>query len=180
MSSLPTDITHVLALDPGEKVGWARAYVADDGSWCGYDHGITALKPMALAVHANIAKYDVVIYETWRLRASETQKFVGNDFQSSQFIGMVRLAAWLNPQVRLVSQGPSVKTTAEKTAPSELRKLLARMPKTHDDAHDGDALLHLWHYTWDKFVTTPALAKTAGPIGGTRIHDTTTEPAVHG
>jgi hypothetical protein len=162
---------HVLALDPGERVGWACAYIWADGEWGDMKHGITPLKDMALAVHRKITDYDVVVYETWRLAADKARSFAGSDFPSVQFIGAVKAAAWLNPHVRLVSQGPRLKTTAEKTAPPELRKLLKRMPKSHDDAHDGDALLHLWHYTWTKFVNSPALAQAAGPQGGTRIHD---------
>src|SRR4051812_11884394 len=66
---------HVIALDPGERVGWARARVNPDGTWDDMTHGITALKDMALALHKNVTKYDVVIYETWRLRADEARKF---------------------------------------------------------------------------------------------------------
>jgi hypothetical protein len=91
---------HVLALDPGERVGWARAAIYPDGQWFEMTHGITPLKDMALAVHRKITDYDVVVYETWRLAADKARSFAGSDFPSVQFIGAVKAAAWLNPHVK--------------------------------------------------------------------------------
>lgn len=141
----------VLAIDPGERVGWATGSLADGALDIG-DHGITKLWPFAKKLGEVFTDYDVVIYETWRLRATMAKKFIGNDFQPVQLIGVVRYLAMLNPQVKLVSQGPAIKSTAEKTVPDDLRKRLDALPKAHDECHDYDALLHLWHWYWKTYI----------------------------
>jgi hypothetical protein len=160
----------VLALDPGERVGWATGWIEDGVRLLGDDgvetvvadtkllrvdnHGISFLKDMALKVFEVAKDYDVIVYETWRLRPNKAKAFIGSDFPSVQFIGMVRLAAWVSG-TKLVSQGPSVKHTAEKYARAHLPDVAARldkMPKAHDDGHDGDALLHLANFYFDRYA----------------------------
>ena len=161
----------VLAIDPGERVGWATGEVLwkvrpkngeilfgvqpDEtvetekfvdltiGS-----HGITALKPFALKLFEAIGGYDVVIYETYRISANHIKHHIGSDVPTLQLIGMIRAAAWLHPQVKLVAQGPATKATADRTMPDDLRERIAKLPAAHDDSHDGDALRHLafWHW----------------------------------
>jgi len=143
---------NVLALDPGEKVGWARAVVLPNAEWLDLRHGIHHLKDMALALGRSAVRYDVVIYETWRLYPSMAKSMVGSDFQTSQFIGMVRYLTWINPRVKLVSQGASIKKTADKTAPDWLQEIIDNEPASHDDGHNVDALRHLWFWTWEKYV----------------------------
>ena len=137
----------ILALDPGERVGWARAVVAPDGSWSELRHGITPLKDMALAVSK--ADYDVIVCEDWRLRPATARNFIGSSFPSVQFIGMVRLCCWLS-NTKLVMQGADTKSTADKTMaqlwPAMYEKVSAS--RAHDDAHDMDAIRHLWFYTY--------------------------------
>ena len=90
----------VLALDPGDKVGWARADVADDGTWTNLRHGITPLKPMALSVHKSLCppwtggewdrtvpSYDVVVCERWALYPHMAKYMIGSEIPSAQFIG---------------------------------------------------------------------------------------------
>lgn len=153
-------MTRVLALDPGNRVGWARADVAEDGTWTDLRHGITPLKDMALAVHHSLLAhspeelpfepaYDVLVVEDWRLRAEKARSFIGSDFPSVQFIGAVRLCCWLSG-CQLVMQGPNLKTTADKT----LKRMWPEMAEfvsqsiSHDDGHDLDAIRHLWVWTY--------------------------------
>lgn len=149
----------VLALDPGERVGWARADIAEDGTWSEFRHGITPLWDMALAVHSSLLvhgayddprpDYDVVVMEDWRLYPHMAQQFVGSAFPSVQFIGAVRLCCRLSG-TKLVMQGASVKKTADKTLQKlrpELHELVTR-PIKHDDGHDLDAIRHLWVYAY--------------------------------
>lgn len=141
----------VLALDPGEKVGWARAEIAPDLTFTELQHGITGLKDMALACEKRISTYDLVVMEDWRLNAKTAKSLIGNDMQSSQFIGMIRLLGWTtNTKVKM--QGPGVMNTARKTAPDWLQEIIAKEPKAHDDAHNVSALLHLWHWAWHEYV----------------------------
>lgn len=143
----------VLALDPGEKVGWARADVREDAAWDNLEHGITSLRPMALAIAERADNYDKFVVETFRLSANKMRSQIGSDFPTVQFIGMVRLVAWQHGiEVRM--QGPSIKDTADKTAPEWLQAILANEPRSHDDAHNVDALRHLWFYTWKEHVAS--------------------------
>jgi len=153
----------VLAIDPGERVGWAHGEFIVDYHGVVQPltitgHGISFLRDGALAVHQAVVvedRYDVVVYETWRLRAHKAKQFAGNDMQSSQLIGMIRLCAWLNPRVQLVSQGPAAKTKWLKALPQhhpELQAKLDAMPSEHDHAHDGDALMHLWTYYAERYL----------------------------
>lgn len=149
----------VLALDPGERVGWARAEVGSDCTWTDLRHGITPLKDMALAVHyaqsnRGETPYDLIVCEGWRLQAGKQDEFIGSEFRSSQFIGMVRLCGWTSG-TDVVLQEPRVKyhqCNEPTNQPEWLREKLDKFPKTHDDAHDADALLHLWYWTWLKYA----------------------------
>jgi hypothetical protein len=147
--------TRILAIDPGEKVGWATAL-----SWPAttdadprlevLDYGIAGLKDFALKLAKVYANYEHVIYETWRLRTPKHQ--LGSDMQTSQLIGMVRLIGWLHPEVKLTGQGPQIKATAAKTMPDDIRAIIEGAPATHDEAHYADALMHAWHAHWRKHV----------------------------
>lgn len=140
----------ILAVDPGERVGWATGELDGDNLTIGA-HGITALWPFALKLSQRVDTYDVVIYETWRLRRDMASKFIGNDFQTVQLIGVIRFLAMRTNTVQLVSQGPAIKSTAEKTAPPSLRARLDSLPKAHDECHDYDALLHLHYWHWKRY-----------------------------
>lgn len=141
----------VLALDPGDRVGWARADVdPSSGTWDDFRHGITPLKDMAIAVMTNVVDYDVVVCEDWRLYPQQAKTMIGSSFPSVQFIGMMKLSIWTDPGARLVMQGAAIKTTADKTMKvlrPELYELVTK-PIAHDDGHDLDAIRHLWFYTY--------------------------------
>lgn len=148
----------VIALDPGEKVGWARATITPEpfdevqpAHWSNLEHGITPLKDMALALAKRIDTYDVVVLETWRLTPKGARVSIGSAMESSQFVGMVRLLCWLN-NTKLVMQSPNLTKTADKTAPDWLREIINHEPSSHDDAHNVDALRHLWVWTWRNYV----------------------------
>lgn len=138
----------VLAIDPGERTGWAIGEI-EDSKLTIVNQGVTPLKDFALKFHEVAGDYDVVVYEWWRLRADVAKKMIGNDFLPSQLIGMIRLSAWLNPKVKLVSYGPQVKTTAIKVAPDWLKERKA----LSSEEHDKDALDLLYYYFWENFVT---------------------------
>lgn len=145
----------ILVLDPGEKVGWATAQMTSDGLAV-LDHGISHLKDTAMAVYDAVVErktYSVVVCETWRLRPGSAKHFIGNDFPSVQFIGMVRLCCWL-ANVKYVGQSPSVKSTANQLLTAahypEIAELIAKAPAAHDQSHDTDALRHLVAYHWGR------------------------------
>lgn len=135
----------ILAIDPGEKVGWAHGVLeGDELELTG--HGINGLRDFATALSKRFGDYDVVIYETFRLHPAYAKALVGNDMQTSQLIGIIRYLGWMRPHVKVVAQGPNKQSTGEKTAPPCIREVLDNLPKSHDDAHDGSALKHLAYY----------------------------------
>lgn len=124
------------------------------------DHGISFLKDMALAVYRSLivnGTYDVVVCEDWRLSARHAKRLIGSNMQSSQFIGMVRLCCWV-ANVQLVMQPPAAMSTAERAlncghpSADDIRHRLSKLPKSHDDSHDGSALLHLWAWFFGRYV----------------------------
>jgi hypothetical protein len=152
----------ILAIDPGERVGWASGIVYPEATVEGADgmpkeeatsldvtdQGVHQLKDFAMSLGKNIEKYDTVVYETWRLYPNMAKRMVGNDMQPSQLVGIIRYLGWIHPQINLVMQGANIKKTAEKTMPDWM---IEQMTKSSEQ-HDQDALMHLWHYYWSKYV----------------------------
>jgi hypothetical protein len=54
--------------------------------------------------------------------------------------------------VKLVSQGANCMKTGVKVAPPAIAEILERLPKSHDEAHDGSALAHLSFYWFKNYV----------------------------
>lgn len=141
----------VLAIDPGEKCGWAHVEMDNEGHWLTKPTtGITRLKPLAMKLVTSYKNYDVVLLETWRLAAGHEKDFIGSQFPTVQFIGMVRLIAWNTPQTKLVLQTPSNKKQGLPSMKVCMPELYAKVmePIAHDEGHDDDALMHLWYYTF--------------------------------
>jgi hypothetical protein len=160
-------VKRVLALDPGDRVGWASADIDDDGSWHNLRHGITDLKEMALKVHSRlcympgaIPDFDVVVCERWALYSHMAKKLVGSEMPSSQFVGMVKLCCWLANIPCVMQDARKVNSNQHGVlAPAErsMSKLrpglfeLVMQPGAHDDLHDMVAIKHLWAYTFDNY-----------------------------
>lgn len=154
----------VVAIDPGEKVGWASGCIQDSRLEI-LNHGISHLKPFALALAGRGVEsgfprplhcYSVVIYERWRLAAYAAKEQIGSDMQSSQLVGMIRLLGWLH-NVKLVSQDPKDMVIGERCAPQCVTEILATLPKAHDESHDGSALKHLAYY-WYRHHFDPGVS----------------------
>jgi len=178
-------VTRVLALDPGDKVGWARADIADDGTWSNLRHGITPLKQMALKFadtmdvvagpngwdldRGPLPEYDVVICERWALFKHMAVALTGSEIPSAQFVGMVKLCCWLSG-VPCVMQNPrdvnSNKAGTLAPAEASMRKLrpelfeLVTQPGAHDDLHDMVAIKHLFLYTFRNYDLRPPRAES--------------------
>jgi hypothetical protein len=144
----------VIAFDPGELTGWARGVLHVGVDIAGTPasqleveaFGYDPWKPTALAFWRTMAEdpYDVVIYETWRLRRSSALDLIGSDMQSSQFIGCVKLATWVAQKerpVRILGQEPSIKHVIDgwKGGTDYLPR------DSEGKEHFRDALRHLWY-----------------------------------
>ena len=139
---------NVIAIDPGERVGWATAVAHPNSGLELTNHGISQLKPFALKLGKSIDKYDVVIYEKYVLFGGERGLAqIGGEIPTAQLVGMIRLLAWQHDK-KLVGQAPKIKKTADKTAQGVWKELIESESKTHDDAHDIDAIRHLWYWYW--------------------------------
>lgn len=151
----------VLALDPGEKVGWNTATIwdrADPATIDVGDYGILRLKDAGLALEGEgSAKtpdlrpehFDVVIFETWILTRKGAQDSVGSEMESSQFIGMLRSAVWRAPNhPRLVRQNPNNMTTGRlalnnpRPDYAKIAAIIDAAPRSHKDSHYVSSLLH--------------------------------------
>lgn len=142
---MSTETERIIALDPGERTGWAAGVWDPQAGQLGeLRQGVATLKDMAMALGDRIHTYDTVIYETWRLYPHMARAMTGNDFQPVQLVGIIRFLSWQHPHIKLVSQGANIKDTALKTMPKEL----ADRFKRSSEQHDKDALMHLWHYIW--------------------------------
>lgn len=133
----------VLVIDPGERVGWAKAVITD-GEITEVTQGVHHLKDFALALGKGAENYGHIIYETWRLRPDMAKKMVGNDFQPVQLIGIIRYCSWLHPSIQLHSLGPSTKTTGRKVMPQILSERLSHSTEEHD--RDALDLLSYWWF----------------------------------
>lgn len=143
----------VLAIDPGERVGWAHG-VLDDSSFEVTGQGVTPLRPFALKLEEVWPNYDTVVYESWRLYPTAGKTMIGNDMQPSQLVGMIRFIGWHHqPQVGMVVQPAKIKDTALKTMPEWLHERM----KLSTEQHDQDALMHLWHYYWKTYIAKEAI-----------------------
>lgn len=163
----------VIALDPGKLTGWAAADIDEVGEWGNLKHGIMGEKEMVLSLagdqgleqtyqNRSVLRsrggphpiYAVIVYENWVLYRKHAEEYIGSDMPYSQQIGQYRLIAWLSG-AKIVKHDAARKTLALKQARSFHPELAAKVEdiqvRAHKDAHDGDALLHLFGYTVDHF-----------------------------
>ncbi len=144
----------VIAIDPGERAGWASATLAEN-SITDIEHGVLPQKQMAFQLYAwqvPEPRFDVVCFESWRPRpkAGSMNWIIGNQLLSAQHVGQIRFIAWLSG-AKLVSYGPDRKGVAMASMPEALKQ---RMKGSHEQ-HDQDALMHLWLYAFENWVTDP-------------------------
>lgn len=137
----------ILAIDPGELVGWCRAEVVGNFVITDYKDGITPAKLFVETLHETAGDYDLIVYETWRLFGSKSRALIGNEMLTSQCIGGIKLCAWVHG-VPIIGQGPDIKKTADKICPEEWKHVIDGESSVHDEAHHVDAFRHLIYYLW--------------------------------
>lgn len=156
----------VIALDPGERTGWASALVSENRI-SELQHGVLPQKEMAFQLaewqavgpigkddyppEASERAFDVIVWETWRPRpkAGSMAWIQGDALLSAQHVGQIRFIGWLSG-AKLVGHGPEKKTVALASMTGVLRARMEDCP----EQHDADALLHLWLYAWTNWCTT--------------------------
>lgn len=157
-------ILKVLALDPGEKFGWAVGEIdTDKPSLQLINYGIATMKNLMLTLADRASRYDVIVYESYQIKASHARAHIGSSVPTLQAIGMVRLSAWLaqdaqllvgKPGPQLIEQRPSDKPTGRSVARGSFPAMSVLIEEAldlddagqHDEAHHGDAIMHLVAY----------------------------------
>lgn len=137
----------IMAIDPGENTGWATG-VIEDGKLEVLSHGYTPWQEFVIQFAERMLEdkppYDMVVYESWRLRRSSAMDLVGSDLQSSQCIGGIKLAVWLanknGHHVRIRNQEPAIKNVID-----SMKGGKDYLPKS-DKEHPRDAVRHMWYY----------------------------------
>jgi hypothetical protein len=143
MAERPPGASKLIAIDPGEQVGWATGYVADSQLTVS-EHGYMPWKDFAVKFHRTQAnahtRIDYVIYEAFRLRPMNAKALIGSDFPTVKCIGAVMVACWAFGGI-LITQEPSIKPVIDKW----MGGAEAYLPRRQHVEHYRDALRHL-HY----------------------------------
>lgn len=139
-------MTSVLAVDPGEQTGYAVfEWDRDENTYriLRYNHRPWA--EFARALHDG-DPFDIIVYESWRLRRENALELAGSDMQSSQCIGALRLCGWVWDSV-LIEQPPRIKpfidqrmTGSPDGDPNDY------LPERSGVEHHRDALRHGHYY----------------------------------
>lgn len=145
----------IIAIDPGEMTGWARGTI-EDGVVNIEAQGYTPWQDFVIAFHDRMTgtdPYDVVVYESWRLRKSSAMELIGSDLQSSQCIGGIKLACWIAQKagkvVRVRNQEPAIKNVID-----AMKGGTEYLPKS-DKEHGKDAVRHFWYFAVKEEGVTP-------------------------
>lgn len=89
--------------------------------------------------------FDIIVYESWRMRAANAKGLIGSDFPSVQCIGAIKLSAWASG-AKLVTSEPSNKPVIDR----QMGGADAYLPKRDQVEHYRDAVRHLYWYAVNK------------------------------
>lgn len=153
---------HVIALDPGERCGWATGLMGLDSlEVTGY--GTLRLQDMALALAkaqdvrycgaarvTNARQYGRIVWESWRPRRQNgSMDWIENDrLLSAQLVGQIRLIAWMSG-AETKEYSPTMKTGFQASMPPQLVEL----QELASEQHPQDALMHLWGWFFENWFT---------------------------
>ena len=132
----------IISFDPGEQTGWAFADLSPEGLsnvQFGYDPWKVACMQF-LKAQLGDNPFDIVVYESWRLRSTNAKQLTGSDLQSSQAIGAIKMAAWHSGAFLCTSE-PSHKPVIDKAMGGD-----GYLPARDQVEHYRDALRHLYWY----------------------------------
>ena len=153
----------IIAIDPGEMTGWAIGRITDrpDG-WDNYmwtdgevptpqlyveQYGYDPWKAFVLNF-ANVMEgdnpFDIVVYESFRIRSSAAKALTGSDVPTAQCIGAIKLSGWRSGS-KLVTSEPSNKPIIDAQMGGT-----EYLPKRDTVEHYRDAVRHIHWYAVNK------------------------------
>lgn len=154
----------IIAIDPGEMTGWAIGKVYD--SWTDDVNGKE--RPASLLVEqygydpwkgfvmnfANVMEggnpFDIVVYESFRIRATAAKALTGSDVPTAQCIGAIKLSAWRSG-AGIVTSEPSNKPVIDRQMGGT-----DYLPRRDQVEHYRDAVRHIHWYAVNKEGIDPS------------------------
>jgi len=146
----------VIALDPGERTGWATASM-DKDLLVLHDWGVEKRRQLAidLAHHQAVGvdrhpTFDVITWEAWipRQQNGSMDWIEGDKLLSARHVGHFELIAWLSG-ARTKEYGANRKKGFQASMPPQL----VEIQRGSSEQHDKDALMHLWGYFFENWFT---------------------------
>jgi len=149
----------IIAIDPGEMTGWAAGYLIEANSLEGTPRQLEVAKfdysPWKSFVMQFDAEmrgdnpFDIVVYESFRIRATAAKALTGSDVPTAQCIGAIKLAAW-RAGSQLVTSEPSHKPVIDRQMGGT-----DYLPKRDQVEHYRDAVRHIHWYAVNKETILP-------------------------
>ena len=156
-------MSRIIAIDPGEMTGWAIGYLAgaplvEGGDFQPYDpeghkfliveqYGYDPWKGFVMNF-ANVMEgenpFDIVVYESFRIRATAAKALTGSDVPTAQCIGAIKLSAWRGG-AKLVTSEPSNKPVIDRQMGGT-----EYLPRRDQVEHYRDAVRHIHWYAVNK------------------------------
>lgn len=156
-------MSRIIAIDPGEMTGWAIGNIysghisgepTPEGEWApggqtlivdqyGYDPWKGFVMNFANVMEGE-NPFDIVVYESFRIRATAAKALTGSDVPTAQCIGAIKLSSWRHG-ARLVTSEPSNKPVIDRQMGGT-----NYLPRRDQVEHYRDAVRHIHWYAVNK------------------------------
>lgn len=138
----------IIAVDPGQETGWAIGQIdKKEGTFQVDDFGHYPWKVFSMN-YMNVMDgdqpFDIVVYESWRLRPEAAKEKIGSDFPEVQGIGIIKYGAWKRKS-EIVTSEPQYKPVIDAQMGGK-----DYLPSRGGVEHHRDALRHLFWYAVNK------------------------------
>lgn len=134
----------IIAIDPGEATGYAigridkKAKEFQIETWGHDPWRVFSMNYMNVMLGDN--PFEIVVYESWRLRPEAAKPLIGSDFPAVQGIGVIKYGAW-HRKAELCTTEPSYKPIIDKQMGGK-----DYLPERDTVEHYRDAFRHLCWY----------------------------------
>lgn len=139
-------MARIIAIDPGEMTGWAIGRLDETGltvEQYGYDPWKQFVMNMA-DVQEGANPFDIIVYESFRIRSTAAKALTGSDVPTAQCIGAIKLSGWRSG-TKLVTSEPSNKPVIDSQMGGT-----DYLPRRDKVEHYRDAVRHIHWYAVNK------------------------------